>query len=182
MWLEILLASVLAFVVYWFVSWDKNETLPLEDGWWGPGARPAAPEDESIRPFKVETSDEEIRVRCLLQAGLGRGEGGGPSVFPVRPGVGFPPLCSHRLGAGCCRETCPACLVPTPPPLTPHPTLSPLSPRPQPVPSVPHPHPVPLSPPCPLCPPHSSVPPSPAQSPVAPGLEGGASWPWVCAS
>nr|XP_060500896.1 epoxide hydrolase 1 [Panthera onca] len=61
MWLEILLASVLAFVVYWFVSRDKEETLPLEDGWWGPGARPTAPEDESIRPFKVETSDEEIK-------------------------------------------------------------------------------------------------------------------------
>uniref|UniRef100_A0A673SUS2 Epoxide hydrolase n=1 Tax=Suricata suricatta TaxID=37032 RepID=A0A673SUS2_SURSU len=62
MWLEILLTSVLAFIIiYWFVSRDKEETLPLEDGWWGPGARPTAPEDESIRPFKVETSDEEIK-------------------------------------------------------------------------------------------------------------------------
>ncbi|XP_068397850.1 epoxide hydrolase 1 isoform X1 [Eschrichtius robustus] len=60
MWLEILLASVLGFVIYWFVSKDKEETLPLEDGWWGPGVRPTAGEDESIRPFKVETSDEEI--------------------------------------------------------------------------------------------------------------------------
>ncbi|XP_065730350.1 epoxide hydrolase 1 isoform X4 [Phocoena phocoena] len=60
MWLEILLALVLGFVIYWFVSKDKEETLPLEDGWWGPGVRPTAGEDESIRPFKVETSDEEI--------------------------------------------------------------------------------------------------------------------------
>ncbi|XP_036703116.1 epoxide hydrolase 1 isoform X2 [Balaenoptera musculus] len=60
MWLEILLASVLGFVIYWFVSKDKEETLPLEDGWWGPGVRPTTGEDESIRPFKVETSDEEI--------------------------------------------------------------------------------------------------------------------------
>ncbi|KAF6274537.1 epoxide hydrolase 1 [Rhinolophus ferrumequinum] len=60
MWLEILLASVLGFVIYWFVSRDKEETLPLEDGWWGPGARPTGGEDESIRPFKVETTDEEI--------------------------------------------------------------------------------------------------------------------------
>ncbi|XP_037366254.1 epoxide hydrolase 1 [Talpa occidentalis] len=60
MWLEILLASVLSFVIYWFVSRDKEETLPLEDGWWGPGVRPTAKEDESIRPFKVETSDEEL--------------------------------------------------------------------------------------------------------------------------
>ncbi|XP_036758106.2 epoxide hydrolase 1 isoform X4 [Manis pentadactyla] len=60
MWLEILLTSVLGFVIYWFVSRDKEETLPLEDGWWGPGPRPPTQEDESIRPFKVETSDEEI--------------------------------------------------------------------------------------------------------------------------
>uniref|UniRef100_A0A9L0S2A2 Epoxide hydrolase n=1 Tax=Equus caballus TaxID=9796 RepID=A0A9L0S2A2_HORSE len=60
MWLEILLTSVLGFVIYWFVSRDKEETLPLEDGWWGPGSRPTGREDESIRPFKVETSDEEI--------------------------------------------------------------------------------------------------------------------------
>ncbi|XP_010640727.1 epoxide hydrolase 1 [Fukomys damarensis] len=61
MWLEILLASVLGFLIYWFVSRDKEETLPLEDGWWGPGAKPTVREDESIRPFKVETSEEEIR-------------------------------------------------------------------------------------------------------------------------
>uniref|UniRef100_A0A8C6QPQ9 Epoxide hydrolase n=1 Tax=Nannospalax galili TaxID=1026970 RepID=A0A8C6QPQ9_NANGA len=61
MWLELLLASVLGLVIYWFVSRDKEETLPLEDGWWGPGTKPSAREDESIRPFKVETSDEEIK-------------------------------------------------------------------------------------------------------------------------
>ncbi|NP_001365361.1 epoxide hydrolase 1 isoform e [Homo sapiens] len=60
MWLEILLTSVLGFAIYWFISRDKEETLPLEDGWWGPGTRSAAREDDSIRPFKVETSDEEI--------------------------------------------------------------------------------------------------------------------------
>ncbi|XP_024104411.1 epoxide hydrolase 1 isoform X4 [Pongo abelii] len=60
MWLEILLTSVLGFAIYWFIYRDKEETLPLEDGWWGPGTRSAAREDDSIRPFKVETSDEEI--------------------------------------------------------------------------------------------------------------------------
>uniref|UniRef100_G1PN44 Epoxide hydrolase N-terminal domain-containing protein n=1 Tax=Myotis lucifugus TaxID=59463 RepID=G1PN44_MYOLU len=60
MWLEILLASALGLVIYWFFSREKEDTLPLGDGWWGPGARPAGPEDESIRPFKVETSDEEL--------------------------------------------------------------------------------------------------------------------------
>lgn len=59
--LELVLASVLGFAIYWFVSRDKEETLPLEDGWWGPGSKPSAKEDESIRPFKVETSDEEIK-------------------------------------------------------------------------------------------------------------------------
>lgn len=61
MWLELVLASLLGFVIYWFVSRDKEETLPLGDGWWGPGSKPSAKEDESIRPFKVETSDEEIK-------------------------------------------------------------------------------------------------------------------------
>ncbi|XP_004700001.1 epoxide hydrolase 1 [Echinops telfairi] len=61
MWLEILLASVLGFAIYWFVSRDKEETLPLGSGWWGPGTKSSAAEDESIRPFKVETSDQEIQ-------------------------------------------------------------------------------------------------------------------------
>nr|XP_020033250.1 epoxide hydrolase 1-like isoform X2 [Castor canadensis] len=61
MFLEILLASVLGFLIYRYISWNKEETLALEDGWWGPGAKPTAREDESIRPFKVETSDEEIK-------------------------------------------------------------------------------------------------------------------------
>ena len=65
MWLEILLSVMLGLIVYWFVSWDKEETLPLGDGWWGPGPRPPT-EDERIRPFKVETSDEEIDVRPLF--------------------------------------------------------------------------------------------------------------------
>nr|XP_045000071.1 epoxide hydrolase 1-like [Jaculus jaculus] len=60
MWLELLLASVLGLVIYWFFSRDKEESLPLEDGWWGPGAKPTSEEDESIHPFKVDTSDEEI--------------------------------------------------------------------------------------------------------------------------
>lgn len=63
MWLELLLALVLGLVIYRFVSQDKEETLPLEDGWWGPGSKSSTREDESIRPFKVETSDEEIEVR-----------------------------------------------------------------------------------------------------------------------
>ncbi|MCQ8205866.1 hypothetical protein NP569_26630, partial [Vibrio parahaemolyticus] len=62
MWLELNLASVLGFVIYWFVSRDKEETLPLEDGLWGPGSYPSSKEDERFRPFNVETSDEEIKA------------------------------------------------------------------------------------------------------------------------
>lgn len=61
MLLEILLTGVLGFAVYWFLSRDKEESLQMEDGWWGPGVRPTDKEDESIRPFKVETTDQEIK-------------------------------------------------------------------------------------------------------------------------
>lgn len=81
MWLEILLASALGLVIYWFVSGDKEDTLPLGDGWWGPGARPTAPEDESIRPFKVETSDEELNVRPLFPGRAEQREAGSPPTF-----------------------------------------------------------------------------------------------------
>lgn len=86
MWLEIVLASVLGLVIYWFVSRDKEETLPLEDGWWGPGARPPGGEDESIRHFKVETSDEEIDVRPLLR-GRAERRGGGRRGLGLRLGL-----------------------------------------------------------------------------------------------
>lgn len=71
--LELLLASVLGFIIYRFVYGDKEETLPLDDGWWGPGSRPSGREDESIRPFKVETSDEEIKVRAGTRLGAWAG-------------------------------------------------------------------------------------------------------------
>lgn len=97
MLLELLLASVLGFIIYRFVYGDKEETLPLDDGWWGPGSRPSGREDESIRPFKVETSDEEIKVRGWDQAwGLGwvvLGKRGaqpvlGAFLVPLLPGAG----------------------------------------------------------------------------------------------
>ncbi|XP_071063421.1 epoxide hydrolase 1 isoform X2 [Dasypus novemcinctus] len=60
MWLEALLTAALAAAVYWFLSRDKEESLPLGDGWWGPGTKPPGREDELVRPFTVETSEEEI--------------------------------------------------------------------------------------------------------------------------
>ncbi|NXX42229.1 HYEP hydrolase, partial [Tricholaema leucomelas] len=48
-------------LVYWLRSRHKIKTIEMGDGWWGSGERPLkGKEDESIRPFKIETSDQEI--------------------------------------------------------------------------------------------------------------------------
>ncbi|KAM4694678.1 epoxide hydrolase 1 [Discoglossus pictus] len=59
MFLEIALALVAGALIYQFLFKRKNETLPMGDGWWGAGQRPDS-EDEDVRPFKIETSDEEL--------------------------------------------------------------------------------------------------------------------------
>lgn len=157
MWLEILLASVLGFVIYWFVSRDKEETLPLEDGWWGPGARPTGVEDESIRPFKVETSDEEINVRPLFPGRAGQ-RGGEKCLLGLGLRLGLGRKGRRPSGAcvlvrssptghtGCSRETCPACPL------------------------------------CPLGPFSFSFPPFSTQGPSRPQWEGSACWPQLCPS
>lgn len=136
MWLEIVLASVLGFVIYWFVSRDKEETLPLEDGWWGPGARPPGREDESIRPFKVETSDQEIDVRPLLPGRaerrgrgkpalrLGVGLGLGPRRQPASP-WGCAAVCSAPTGRSPSHALCPPGPFSLPPLSPPFPTQGP---------------------------------------------------------
>ncbi|XP_057271372.1 epoxide hydrolase 1-like [Pezoporus wallicus] len=48
-------------LVYWLRSRRKIKTIEMSDGWWGSGERPVKrKEDESIRPFRIETSDKEI--------------------------------------------------------------------------------------------------------------------------
>ncbi|XP_010200160.2 epoxide hydrolase 1-like [Colius striatus] len=48
-------------LIYWLRSRHKMKTIEMGDGWWGAGERPLkGKEDESIRPFKIETSDKEI--------------------------------------------------------------------------------------------------------------------------
>ncbi|XP_040523585.1 epoxide hydrolase 1 [Gallus gallus] len=45
----------------WLMSRRKIKSIEMGDGWWGSGEKPLkGKEDESIRPFKIETSDEEI--------------------------------------------------------------------------------------------------------------------------
>ncbi|KAF6723697.1 Epoxide hydrolase 1 [Oryzias melastigma] len=39
---------------------SKVKTIPLGEGWWGAGQKPAS-EDEAIRPFTIQTSDQEIK-------------------------------------------------------------------------------------------------------------------------
>ncbi|XP_010705197.1 epoxide hydrolase 1-like isoform X2 [Meleagris gallopavo] len=48
-------------LVCWLMSRRKIKSIEMGDGWWGSGEKPLkGKEDESIRPFKIETSDEEI--------------------------------------------------------------------------------------------------------------------------
>uniref|UniRef100_A0A8C5PS47 microsomal epoxide hydrolase n=1 Tax=Leptobrachium leishanense TaxID=445787 RepID=A0A8C5PS47_9ANUR len=60
MYLEIALTLVAGALLYHFFFRKKEESLLMGDGWWGPGQRPGGEEDESIRPFKIETTDEEL--------------------------------------------------------------------------------------------------------------------------
>ncbi|NXX46508.1 HYEP hydrolase, partial [Tricholaema leucomelas] len=47
-------------IIYFLLSRKKEETfLPLKEGWWGKGQRDTE-EDTTIRPFKVETTEEEL--------------------------------------------------------------------------------------------------------------------------
>uniref|UniRef100_A0A8C7ZC84 Epoxide hydrolase N-terminal domain-containing protein n=1 Tax=Oryzias sinensis TaxID=183150 RepID=A0A8C7ZC84_9TELE len=39
---------------------SEVKTIPLGDGWWGAGQKPAS-EDEAVHPFTIQTSDREIQ-------------------------------------------------------------------------------------------------------------------------
>lgn len=60
---ELLVAVVTGGLILFLVQKSRSQVLKAEDGWWGPGARPDAEEDDSLRPFEVRTSDEELEVR-----------------------------------------------------------------------------------------------------------------------
>ncbi|KAM3930109.1 epoxide hydrolase 1 [Leptodactylus fuscus] len=57
---EILVALVVGALLYRFLRGGKDDTLPMGDGWWGPGTR-QDDKNEEIRPFKIETSEEELK-------------------------------------------------------------------------------------------------------------------------
>lgn len=61
---QLLIGSALAvggILAYLLLRRKPVKTLPVGEGWWGAGEKPPS-EDESIRPFTVETSDKEIEV------------------------------------------------------------------------------------------------------------------------
>ncbi|KFU87477.1 Epoxide hydrolase 1, partial [Chaetura pelagica] len=57
-------------IIYFLLSKKKEETLPFKEGWWGKGQKPDTEEDTTIRPFKVETTEEDLSdlLRRLDQA------------------------------------------------------------------------------------------------------------------
>ncbi|KAK7133745.1 hypothetical protein R3I94_015565 [Phoxinus phoxinus] len=60
MYIELAVALGLGAVVALVFLKKRKNVLKAQDGWWGVGACPQEPEDDSIRPFKVETTPEEI--------------------------------------------------------------------------------------------------------------------------
>ncbi|EMP24549.1 Epoxide hydrolase 1 [Chelonia mydas] len=71
MFLEIFLTLALGgTIVYLFLSRKEEETLPIEEEWWGKGQKPDSEEDTTVRPFKVETTEAELNdlFRRLDQA------------------------------------------------------------------------------------------------------------------
>ncbi|XP_068088964.1 epoxide hydrolase 1 [Hyperolius riggenbachi] len=59
MLLEIIAALVVGGLLYHFVFRKRDDTLPMGDGWWGAGQR-QDDDNEDIRPFKIETTEEEL--------------------------------------------------------------------------------------------------------------------------
>lgn len=62
MYIELAVALGLGAVVALVFLRKKKGLLKAQDDWWGVGGRPQEPEDDSIRPFKIETTTEEIEV------------------------------------------------------------------------------------------------------------------------
>ncbi|XP_062292972.1 epoxide hydrolase 1 [Scomber scombrus] len=64
MFTELLLCLVVGGLIFFLVQRNRSQVLTTEDGWWGAGAPPDGGEDDSIRPFKVTTSEEELEDLC----------------------------------------------------------------------------------------------------------------------
>lgn len=62
MYIELVLALALGAVVALLFLNKKKSFLKAQDDWWGEGSGPQGSEDDSIRPFKIEATSEEIEV------------------------------------------------------------------------------------------------------------------------
>ncbi|KAA0708436.1 Epoxide hydrolase 1 [Triplophysa tibetana] len=60
MYIELAVALVLGAVIALLFLKKKKSVLKAQDDWWGEGSVPQGPEDDSIRPFTIETTSEEI--------------------------------------------------------------------------------------------------------------------------
>ncbi|CAL8394788.1 unnamed protein product [Gadus morhua 'NCC'] len=60
MWSEVLVTVVMGTLVYWVFRRTRRKVLKTEDGWWGAGAPPVGGDDDSIRPFTISHSQEEM--------------------------------------------------------------------------------------------------------------------------
>ncbi|XP_051501458.1 epoxide hydrolase 1 [Myxocyprinus asiaticus] len=60
MYTELAVALGLGAVVALVILKKKKGVLKTQDGWWGVGAHPQEPEDDSVRPFTIEATPEEI--------------------------------------------------------------------------------------------------------------------------
>ncbi|XP_073527778.1 epoxide hydrolase 1-like isoform X2 [Phyllobates terribilis] len=48
-------------VLCWMLCGRIKKTIEMGDGWWGAGVRPQKMEDTSVRPFRIEASEEDIK-------------------------------------------------------------------------------------------------------------------------
>lgn len=60
MFTELLLVLVIGGLIFFLVQRSRTQVLKTEDGWWGAGAPSDGGEDDTIRPFKVTTNEEEL--------------------------------------------------------------------------------------------------------------------------
>ncbi|XP_044140776.1 epoxide hydrolase 1-like [Bufo gargarizans] len=50
-----------AAVLCWLLCGRRRKTIEMGAGWWGPGVKPQKNEDPSVRPFRIEASEEDIK-------------------------------------------------------------------------------------------------------------------------
>ncbi|XP_075060566.1 epoxide hydrolase 1-like [Mixophyes fleayi] len=60
-WPHSALVPVGGAILCWMLCGRRKKTIEMADGWWGSGEKPQKNEDVSVRPFRIEVSDEDIQ-------------------------------------------------------------------------------------------------------------------------